>query len=137
MTKRSRATAVVEHEGRIVLTETRHGLILLPGGGINRGEPPLAAAVRELDEETGLVATQGIYLFEHESPSNRHFVFWLSATGAPTPRDDAVALHFLARDEQPGPLRLSPATHEILRKYLALTNANRDLFAMLAALEAG
>lgn len=134
MTKRNRATAVVEFDGRIVLAETRDGLTLLPGGGINRGEPPLAAAVRELEEETGLIATQGIYLFEHESPSNRHYVFWLAAHGSPTPRDDAVALHLLAPDKPPAPLRLSPATQEILRRYRSLKETNGNLFAMLAQL---
>lgn len=135
MTRRSRATVIVELDRRIVLAETRDGLILLPGGGMNRGELPLQAAVRELQEETGLVATRAIFLFEHGSPSNRHHVFWMAAGGVSEARDDAVALHFLAPDEQPGVLRLSPATEAILRKYLTLRDTNRDLFALLAALK--
>lgn len=136
MTKRKRATAIVELNARIVLAETHNGLVLLPGGGINRGEPPLSAAVRELEEETGLVATQGLFLFEHESPSNRHVVFWLAADGSPTPRDDAIALHFLALDEPASALRLSQATREILQQYRSFKDMNGKLFTTLAELAA-
>lgn len=49
-TKRKRATVIVEVDGAILLTETRKGLVLLPGGGFNRGELAIAAAARELHE---------------------------------------------------------------------------------------
>ena len=32
-----------------------HGLLEFPGGGIEAGETPLAAAVREVEEEVGIV----------------------------------------------------------------------------------
>lgn len=41
-------------EGKVLLVRTRLGAgWSLPGGGVSRGEAPMAAAVRELQEETG------------------------------------------------------------------------------------
>jgi len=50
----------IDGEGRILLTrlsaiEVDVGAWTLPGGGIDFGEHPDAAAIRELEEETGLV----------------------------------------------------------------------------------
>lgn len=45
---------VLRHEGRPLMVYVRHrALWELPGGGIEAGETPRAAAVRELWEETG------------------------------------------------------------------------------------
>jgi ADP-ribose pyrophosphatase YjhB (NUDIX family) len=49
-------------------------ILSLPGGSLKRNEPPKAAALRELEEETGLVARKLIklqYAFSHPSTSNR------------------------------------------------------------------
>jgi ADP-ribose pyrophosphatase YjhB (NUDIX family) len=50
------ATAVVEDgQGRVLLV--RHSYVSgwqLPGGGVNAGEPPEHAVIRELEEEIGL-----------------------------------------------------------------------------------
>lgn len=49
---------VTDGEGRVLLV--RHTYLAgwwLPGGGVDRGETTQAAAVRELREETGLIAT--------------------------------------------------------------------------------
>ncbi len=50
------AYAVCIHEGKILLARfvgTGGKFWTLPGGGIDHGEDPLAAAVREVEEETG------------------------------------------------------------------------------------
>jgi 8-oxo-dGTP diphosphatase len=55
------AYGVIRREGRILLCRVAPGNIgagfwTLPGGGLAFGESPAAAAVREVEEETGLVA---------------------------------------------------------------------------------
>ena len=80
--KRNRATALVLNEGRLLLVRERGAKRWsLPGGGMKKGEDPVAAAIRELDEETGLVALSATYLFLYESPSQRHHVCQLEAAG--------------------------------------------------------
>jgi len=51
-------TVAIDDRGRVMLVHHTylHGW-WLPGGGVDRGEPCQDAAVRELREETGLIAT--------------------------------------------------------------------------------
>lgn len=49
------AGAVIDDQGRILLVRHRYNPgWRLPGGGVNRGEPPQEAVLRELREEVGL-----------------------------------------------------------------------------------
>ena len=62
MDLRVAAYAVVERRGKILLTHWRRGHLhgwTLPGGGIESGEDPRDAVVREVLEETGLEARVG------------------------------------------------------------------------------
>ena len=62
MDLRVAAYAVVEQRGRMLLTHWRRGHLhgwTLPGGGIESGEDPRNAVVREVFEETGLEARVG------------------------------------------------------------------------------
>lgn len=62
MDLRVAAYAVVERRGKILLTHWRRGHLhgwTLPGGGIDPGEDPRDAVVREVLEETGLEAKVG------------------------------------------------------------------------------
>lgn len=62
MDLRVAAYAVVERRGKILLTHWRRGHLhgwTLPGGGIDPGEDPRDAVVREVMEETGLEAKVG------------------------------------------------------------------------------
>lgn len=62
MDLRVAAYAVVERRGRILLTHWRRGHLhgwTLPGGGLESGEDPRDAVVREVLEETGLEARIG------------------------------------------------------------------------------
>ena len=78
---RERATAVVIKEGRVLLVRGKGTDFMMPGGGIDPGEPPIDAVVRELREETGLRATNAQYIFSWDSPINRHRVFRVEAEG--------------------------------------------------------
>lgn len=62
MDLRVAAYALVERRGKILLTHWRRGHLhgwTLPGGGIESGEDPRDAVVREVFEETGLDARVG------------------------------------------------------------------------------
>lgn len=62
MDLRVAAYAVVERRGKILLTHWRRGHMhgwTLPGGGLESGEDPRDAVVREVLEETGLEARVG------------------------------------------------------------------------------
>ena len=78
---RDRATCVLIRDGKLLLVAIHTLKYLLPGGGVDPGETIEAAAVRELREETGLVATCTEYLYEFETASNRHHVFAVEADG--------------------------------------------------------
>lgn len=79
---RERATCVLIRDGKLLLVADRALKYLLPGGGVDPGETIEAAAVRELLEETGLVATRTEYLYVFETASNRHHVFAVEADGS-------------------------------------------------------
>lgn len=71
-TQRLGAYAVVLHEGRILLTRISPagfpaGSWTLPGGGVDHGESPNDAVVRELYEETGLVARSARLVDVHDT----------------------------------------------------------------------
>lgn len=117
--KRPRATVIVLKEEGVLLAGDASGLVLLPGGGVDHGELPIAAAARELYEETGLVATSLQFLFHHESPTNLHHVYFCEAEGVPVAADDAEHLVYLVQPAMESPLNLSPATRMILARFEA------------------
>ena len=53
----------------------------LSGGGIERGEPSLLAAVRELYEETRLKVSASRYIGDLDGQRARHYVFYAEVYG--------------------------------------------------------
>ena len=83
---RKRGTAVVIRDGKVLLVKDkgRHHFSL-PGGGINKGEPTVSAAARELYEELGLTATKVVRLRECDfrGSLSEHKVCLIHASGEP------------------------------------------------------
>ena len=80
--KRIRATLVAEQHGQVLLVkELGANRYSLPGGGIEKGESVLEAAIRELKEETNLEAVKAEYLFDHEGTTQQHKVVWAAVWG--------------------------------------------------------
>jgi 8-oxo-dGTP pyrophosphatase MutT (NUDIX family) len=83
----------------------------------------MAAAARELTEETGLQARLAIHLFDHESRSLLHSVFLVTVhEGDYSPRDDVQELFELPLEGAEGctgAYELSWSTAAILRRFSA------------------
>ena len=109
--QRVAAYALVRRGDEVLLTRNsvhgpRPGTWTLPGGGVEHGEPPAAAATREVGEETGLDAVVGDLLGVHDE----HF------TGtAPNGREEdfhGIALVFAATVGDGEPVVGAAATGE-------------------------
>jgi ADP-ribose pyrophosphatase YjhB (NUDIX family) len=74
---------VTDGDGRIlVVRPTYLREWMLPGGRVERGETPHAAAVRETREETGLdIALERLVLVDARSPQGTSFVFAAGVRG--------------------------------------------------------
>ena len=73
---KDRATVLCIRDNRILLVARERSRWALPGGRIRRDESPFAAAIRELEEETTLVADEVMYLFQFHGFSTLHHVFF-------------------------------------------------------------
>lgn len=103
---------VVEVDGGIVLIERANEPRgwALPGGFVDYGESPEAAARREVDEETALdvrlTTLLGVYGAPDRDPRqhNVSIVYVGRASGQPRSGDDAAAARVFALDALPSPL---------------------------------
>jgi 8-oxo-dGTP pyrophosphatase MutT (NUDIX family) len=111
---RRRGTAIVETSKGILLTAMSEGTFLLPGGGANKGESRFRAAIRELEEETGLIANFAQILFTYESKSNNHTVVLIKAKGTPKPKQEVKYIDYYVPNKI---IKTSRATIEIIKKY--------------------
>ena len=69
-------------EGRVLLVRRADdGLWAMPGGWVDPGETPADAAVREVFEETGLVAVDPQLRDVSEGAVSRHFTFECRVVG--------------------------------------------------------
>lgn len=105
----SSAAVALWHEERLLVVRTSyHPLLDLPGGGIDIGEAPLAAAVRELREETGIevprdaLTEEGVFRYlDLGRRITAHVFAWRPqvAPAAVIDRREVVWAGLLAREE--------------------------------------
>ncbi|MFD8597469.1 NUDIX domain-containing protein [Kitasatospora sp. NPDC059646] len=109
------ADVVAVRHGRVLLIERGHdpyaGLLALPGGHVDAGETALAAAARELHEETGVQVDPadlvfiGVYDEPDRDPRGRYVgVAYLARVPAGTEAvagDDAAAVQWIPLDALP------------------------------------
>jgi 8-oxo-dGTP diphosphatase len=73
---KDRASVLCVRDDRILLFARERSRWALPGGRICRDEAPHEAALRELEEETTLVADELMYLFRFDGFNTQHQVFF-------------------------------------------------------------
>ncbi len=122
---------IIDVGGRIVLVERRFEPKgwALPGGFIEVGESAATAALREVQEETGLVPTLTELFHVYSDPGRdprRHtltVVYLGVATGEPRGGDDAARALLFTADSLPSPLAFDHA--RILDDYFTYRRTGR------------
>ena len=126
--KKLRATLIVPTPEGILLTWDHKKQLLLPGGAVERNELPIAAAARELYEETVLQAQHLELLFTHESQNYLHHVFMVHRySGDAVASSDAKGMAYLcsqsiANAQYPDQLTRS---HQAILELHRLTNPTK------------
>lgn len=101
--------AIFDREGRILLTQREDFEVwCLPGGGMDEGEIPTIAAMREAKEETGLdvrlTRFVGLYSYPSWMGGMLHiFTFvaeWVGGVLTPQP-EEVIDLRFFTRENMP------------------------------------
>ena len=108
--QRRRGTVIIETSRGILVVRQGRARFLLPGGGAKGRESRLEAAIRELREETGLIAYEVRFLFQFQ----RSKIFLINANGTPHPRHEISQIGYYTKKSN---LPLSSNTKLIIEKY--------------------
>lgn len=108
---RRRGTAIVDTPEGILIVRQGTAKFLLPGGGVNGSESRIEAAIRELREETGLIAYEVKYLFTYHKSK----VFTIKASGSAEPRHEISQIGYYTYGSA---LPVSYNTKQIIEIYL-------------------
>ncbi|MET3551424.1 NUDIX hydrolase [Burkholderia sp. 567] len=83
---KERATIVCYRDEQVLLVARATSRWALPGGTIKRGETPLEAAHRELQEETGITGQALVYSMQFTGLAKVHHVFFAEVGPDQTPQ---------------------------------------------------
>jgi len=116
---KDRATVLCVRDNRVLLVARLRSRWALPGGRIRREETPYEAALRELEEETTLTATQLGYLFQFSGFNTLHHVFFADVGYHSTaqPSNEIARCKWFA-PVKIGTLSTSVPTREIVELFL-------------------
>lgn len=113
--KEKRGTALVEYDfGILVVSRNKMGPYSLPGGHVEKNEPVICTAIRELSDETTLKAISATYLFKHTSSKREHHVIKIDANGVAHPKKE---IRFVAYYTLESDIKLSKSAKNIISKY--------------------
>ena len=101
---------ITDTEGKILCVRQNYANKhwTMPGGGVESGEDPRDAVVREVLEETGLVVKAGDFIGTYVMPYKDDMVLLFEATAKDftlnTPNEEIAELGFFSPDNLPEPL---------------------------------